>query len=106
VDQCCNSGDQEQLRKVSRRNREEAGKERHAGIVPCCWCSLPEFEGCREVPLVVESGWSVFIVSTGVCFFGVKDWLHLWVCMGVPGLDGCVLKFFLHVLACRDIITS
>jgi hypothetical protein len=69
-------------------------------------------ENVETCVLVVESSWSVFIVSTGHVLLGcslsysVTDWLHRWVCMGVPSLDGCVPKLSLHVLAGGDVIAS
>jgi hypothetical protein len=59
-----------------------------------------------------ESSWSAFIVSTrnmppgcGLSC-GRMDWLHPWVCMIVPSLDGCVLRLLLCVPAHHDVITS
>jgi hypothetical protein len=56
-----------------------------------------------------QSSWSAFTMSTGRVLLGcslscsITAWLHPWVCMGVPSLDGSVLKLSLHVLACCDI---
>jgi hypothetical protein len=67
VDQCCDTGDQEQ-RKVACQSGEKTAKERHAGMVPWHCLSVKDEEKCA---LVVKSSWSAFIVSTGVWFMGI-----------------------------------